>query len=178
MENREAKSVLSTVVPQVRRQRPTWPIRRWAVAAGSALGYALLIAIPTDLIDTPAFGREIPPTWWSWPALVVSSVLAGLLTATYVVAPSATDAAGEPAQDAGGGVDGSAKGGYLGGFLTFFAVGCPVCNKLVLLALGTTGALTWFEPVQPVLSLVAIGVLDWALRARLRGEASCAVTLR
>ena len=129
----------------------------------------------SDLIDTPVFSREIPPSWWSWPALVVSSVLAGLLTATYVAAPGTTDAAGEPGQAEKGELDRSAKSGYLGGFLTFFAVGCPVCNKLVLLALGTSGALTWFEPVQPVLSLAAIGVLAWALRARLRGEVSCAV---
>lgn len=167
---------MSTVVPRLKRPRTPWPMRRWLVAAGSAVGYALLIAIPTDLIDTPVFSREIPPTWWSWPALVVSSVLAGLLTATYVRVPGTADAAGaEPADEDGSELDRSAKGGYLGGFLTFFAVGCPVCNKLVLLALGTSGAMTWFEPVQPVLSLAAIGVLVWALRVRLRGDVSCAV---
>lgn len=143
----------------------SWPMRRWAVAAGATVLYALLVAIPTDLIDTPLFSREIPPTWWSWPALAVSSVLAGLLTATYVARPGTPDVQ----------MDRPAKGGYLGGFLTFFAVGCPVCNKLVLLALGTSGALTWFEPVQPVLSIAAIGVLIWALRARLRGEVACAL---
>jgi hypothetical protein len=142
------------------------------VAVGSTVAYALLIAIPTDLIDTPVFSREIPPTWWSWPALVVSSVLAGLLTATYVRTPPAP---GEATAGTGDELDRSAKGGYLGGFLTFFAVGCPVCNKLVLLALGTSGALTWFEPVQPVLSVAAIAVLAWALRARLRGDVSCSV---
>jgi hypothetical protein len=142
----------------------TWPVRRWLVALGATVGYALLVAVPTDLVDTPFFSREIPPTWWSWPALVVSSVLAGLLTATYVARPGTPEA-----------LDRSAKGGYVGGFLTFFAVGCPVCNKLVLIALGTSGALTWFEPVQPVLSLAAIGVLAWALRTRLRSDVSCAL---
>ena len=161
---------MSTAVPQVKRPRTPWPARRWVVAVGSTIAYALLIAIPTDLVDTPVFSREIPPTWWSWPALVVSSVLAGLLTATYVRTPVERDAASAADE-----LDRSAKGGYLGGFLTFFAVGCPVCNKLVLLALGTSGALTWFEPVQPVLSVAAIAVLAWALRARLRGEVSCSV---
>lgn len=165
---------MSSTVPQIKPPRigsgmRSWPARRWLVAAGSTVAYALLIAIPTDLVDTPVFGREIPPTWWSWPALVVSSVLAGLLTATYVRDP------GTPVPDEVEPTDRSAKGGYVGGFLTFFAVGCPVCNKLVLLALGTSGALTWFEPVQPVLSLAAIGVLAWALRARLRGSVACAV---
>lgn len=165
---------MTTAVPQVKRPRTPWPMRRWVVAAASAVAYALLIAIPTDLIDTPVFSREIPPTWWSWPALVVSSVLAGLLTATYVRVPGASEPTGETDDD-GVELDRSAKGGYLGGFLTFFAVGCPVCNKLVLLALGTSGAMTWFEPVQPVLSLAAIGVLVWALRVRLRGDVSCDV---
>jgi hypothetical protein len=169
---------MSTAVPQIKPPRPRWSARRRVVAAGSSVLYALLIAVPTDLVDTPLFGREIPPTWWSWPALVVSSVLAGLLTATYVADPGADDPGADgPTGEPGDGseLDRSAKGGYLGGFLTFFAVGCPVCNKLVLLALGTSGALTWFEPVQPLLSLAAIGVLAWALRTRLRGEVSCPV---
>lgn len=135
--------------------------RRWAVAAVSGTAFALLVAIPTDLIDTPLFGREIPPTWWAWPSLVVSSVLAGLLVATYVAAPTQdTDAAG--------------RGGWIAGALTFFAVGCPVCNKLVLVALGSAGAMTWFEPVQPVLQLVAVALLAWALRRRLLDQVSCA----
>lgn len=143
-----------------------WPPRRRLVAVGFAALYALLVAVPTDLVDTPLFWREVPPTWWSWPALVVSSVLAGLLTATYVAVPGAAEAP----QD-----EKPRRGGYVGGLLTFFAVGCPVCNKLVLLALGTSGALTWFEPVQPLLSLAAIAVLAWALRTRLRGEVACAL---
>lgn len=143
----------------------SWPARRWVVAAVTAAVYALVVAVPTAMIDTPLFGREIPPTWWAWPALVASSVLAGLLTATYVATPA-------PAE---GEADAPSRAGMAGGMLTFFAVGCPVCNKLVLLALGTSGALNWFEPVQPVLQVAAIGALAWALRVRLRGEATCAV---
>jgi hypothetical protein len=60
--------------------------------------------------------------------------------------------------------------------LTFFAVGCPVCNKLVLIALGSAGAITWFEPIQPVLQAVAVALLGWALFARLEGERFCPVT--
>lgn len=155
---------MSTAVPPLRQRGLAWPRRRWLVAAGSALLYALFIAVPTDLIDTPLFSRQIPPTWWAWPALAVSSALAGLLTATYVATPL------PPEDDKTPG-----RGGYLGGVLTFFAVGCPVCNKLVLVALGTSGAITWFGPVQPLLQVVAVVVLAWALRARLRGERSCAM---
>jgi len=63
-----------------------WPARRWfAAAAASALAY-LVVAVPTDLIDTPFFSREIPPTWWAYPALGITAVLTGLLVARVVVA--------------------------------------------------------------------------------------------
>ena len=139
----------------------TWTARRWLVALAAAAAFALVVAVPTDLIDTPVFGREVPPTWWAWPSLLVSSLLGGLLVATYVRAPTQSD---RPA---------SRRGGWAGGLLTYFAVGCPVCNKLVLLALGSAGAMTWFEPFQPVLQAAAVLLLLWALRSRLLGELSC-----
>jgi hypothetical protein len=46
-----------------------------------------------------------------------------------------------------------------------------------VVALGTSGALTWFAPVQPYLGLVALGLLAWALRTRLRGEVACGLDL-
>jgi hypothetical protein len=143
-------------------QLRAWPRRRWVVAAATTALYALLVAVPTDLVDTPLFWREVPPTWWSWPALLLSSALAGVLTASYVAADAV------PVDD-----ERPRRGGLVGGLLTYFAVGCPVCNKLVLLALGSAGAMTWFEPFQPVLQVAALAVLLWALRARLRGEISC-----
>jgi hypothetical protein len=142
----------------------SWPARRWLVALAAATGFVLVVAIPTDLIDNPVFGREIPPTWWAWPSLLVSSALGGLLVATYVRAPAQPERAS------------SRRGGWTGGLLTFFAVGCPVCNKLVLLALGSAGAVTWFEPVQPLLQAAAVLLLLWALRSRLLGELSCSTT--
>ncbi|WP_372728271.1 hypothetical protein [Nocardioides sp.] len=141
-----------------------WPLRRWVAAAGAALAFVLVVALPTDLIENPVFGRQIPPTWWAMPSLVVSSVLGGLLVATYVAAPAQPD------------VTVTRRGGWAGAWLTYFAVGCPVCNKLVLLALGSAGAITWFEPVQPVLQALAIALLAWALRRRLLGELSCPTT--
>jgi hypothetical protein len=142
----------------------TWSARRWLTALVASAVVAVVVAVPTDLVDTPVFGREIPPTWWAWPSLAVTSVLAGLLVASYVARPAVTHADRR-----------TARGGWVGGLLTFFAVGCPVCNKLVLLALGSAGALTWFEPVQPALQVLAVVLLGWALRARLRGEVACPV---
>lgn len=148
-----------------------WPARRWVVAAVAAVVFTVAVAVPTVLIPNPWFSREIPAAWWAWPALAVSSVLAGLLLATYVRIPG-TGAAVSP-----GGTDGAARRGWAGGLLTFFAVGCPVCNKIVLVAVGSAGAMTWFAPVQPYLQLAAIGLLAWGLRLRLRTERDCAVAV-
>jgi hypothetical protein len=151
----------------------SWDRRRWLTALAMTAVGVVVVAVPTDLIDTPAFGREVPPTWWSWPALLASAALAGLLVATYVREPGRP----EPPSDAVR--DGEERRGRLwggaGGLLTFFAVGCPVCNKLVLLALGASGAMTYFEPVQPVLSLLAVVLLAWALARRLKGQVACVV---
>ena len=62
-----------------------------------------------------------------------------------------------------------------GGILTWFAVGCPVCNKLALLALGYSGAITWFAPVQPYLAAIALLTTAAALVVRLRGQVLCLV---
>ena len=120
-----------------------WTRRRWVAAATASVVTALVVALPTAMIPTPVFGREIPTTWWAWPVLAVTSVLSGLLFATYVREP------GDPAS----GEATINRGGAAGGLLAFFAVGCPVCNKLALIALGYTGALQWFAPVQPFLGV-------------------------
>lgn len=142
-----------------------WPAKRWIAALATAVIFTIVVAIPTDLIDTPFFTRDIPVTWWAWPSLIISSILAGLLVATYVKRSDVDhEQEDKPA---------TRRGGWVAGILTFFAVGCPVCNKLVLLALGYAGAISWFAPVQPYLQLAAIVVLVWALRVRLRGEREC-----
>ena len=131
------------------------------------VAYVLTVGISTAMIDTPVFGREIPTTWWAWPALLVAAPLAGLLTATYVRVPGGASG-GDPS-------DTGARRGMVGAVLTWFAVGCPVCNKIALLVLGYAGAMTWFAPIQPLLWVLAIGALVWALSVRLRGEVAGAL---
>jgi len=145
-----------------------WDARRWAAAAVAAAGSLVLLGIPTAMIPNPVFARQIEAPPWTYPSLVVTALLAGLLLATYV----RSDMGGGRVEDA---TPEEARSFTAGGLLSFFAIGCPTCNKLVLLALGSSGAITWFEPVQPVLALAGIGVLVWALRRRLSGEVACAV---
>jgi hypothetical protein len=144
----------------------SWSTRRWLTAAVATLASVVAVAVPTAMVPTPVFGRSVAVTWWSWPVLLVTAALAGLLAATYV-------RLGEATSDAGS--DRPARWGAAGGVLTFFAVGCPVCNKLVLIALGASGALQWFAPIQPVLAGAGVVLLVWALRVRLDGERGCPV---
>lgn len=166
-----------------------WSQRRWAAAGIGGLIVAALVALPTAVIPNPIFGRSIETTWWSYPVVVLTGVLGGLLIATYVREPVSVDhvatshpEGGEvaPGGAFGDGVEDIARdpAGRLGiaaGLVTFFAVGCPVCNKLVLLALGASGAVTWFAPLQPILAVASVVVMAVALRLRLRGERSCSV---
>lgn len=144
-----------------------WTFQRWSFAIAMAFVSALAIGLPTDVIPNPVFGRQGTPVEpWAVPVLLLTAVLSGLLFATYFQGGDTNDDLDRPGRFGG-----------LGGLLSFFAVGCPICNKLVVVALGTSGALTWFAPVQPYLGLVALALLIWALRVRLRGEVSCPVSV-
>jgi len=141
----------------------TWSLWRWRMAAFIGAGVALAVAIPTAVIPTPIFGRTVDVTWWSYPTVLMTGVLSGLLLATYVR---------EPGQER---ADRVLKMGTVGGLLAFFAVGCPVCNKLVLIALGASGAMTWFTPLQPMLAVISLVLLGVSLVLRLRGQVACRV---
>lgn len=148
----------TTFVPAMAALR-AWPARRWIAAAVFTALTAVLIGVPTDLIDTPLFSRAIAPAWWSYPVWGLTAALTGLLCATYLADPAQS-----PPQPA------ASRAAGLGGVLSFLAVGCPVCNKAVLLAVGSSGALRWFAPAQPIVSVVGLVLLVWAVRTRLIGE--------
>lgn len=149
-----------------RRALSQWSPRRWWIAFASGLMVAAIIALPTAVIPNPIFGRAIEVTWWSYPTVILSGILGGLLIATYVRESN-------PDEVELSGKDPALRWGTIGGFVSFFAVGCPVCNKLVLLALGTSGAISWFAPIQPFLALASILFMVWALHMRLKNQESC-----
>ena len=146
-----------------------WSPKRWSVAALASLVVGLAVGLPSDVIPNPVFGRPVDVTWWSYPVLVVTAVLGGLLAATYI-SDDETVALGDD-------LDRPGRVGGIGGMLSFFAVGCPTCNKLIVVAIGTTGALDWFAPAQPILAGLSLGLLAWALRTRLRNASACRIAL-
>ncbi len=124
--------------------------RRLALSVGVGIFTLLVIAAPTDLIPNPIFGRQIEATVWALPVALLTAVLAGVLIA--LPRPSSC----RPAT----------RTGYVGGTLSYLAIGCPTCNHVVVLALGTTGAMAWFAPVQPYLALIGLAILGGAILHR------------
>jgi len=151
----------------------TWTARRYVVAAVTAAVTVVVVAVPTAMIPNPVFGREVATTAWAWPVLLVTSVLSGLLFATYVRVPGSTEPAGAQDGDLDALAAAQSRTGMAGTVLTFLAVGCPVCNKLALIALGYAGALQWFAPIQPWLGATGILLVGYALVRRLATDGSC-----
>lgn len=139
----------------------SWPAGRWLVAVLAGGVAALAIGVPTGVIETSLYTRMTPVTWWDYPVWAVSAVLVGLIAATYV-------RAGGPAA-----APDRSRRTLAATLLSTFAVGCPVCNKLVVAAIGASGALSYWAPLQPVLGVLSITVLAAALAVRLRGGVAC-----
>lgn len=162
----------------------TWRARQVAFAAVAALVVAVLIGYATVLIPNNLFSRDIPPTWWDHPVWIITSLLTGVLIATYVrpagsaQSDTVTEADNLNAQHEANRQDRSGKLGMFGGFLAWFAVGCPVCNKIALLVLGYSGAMTWFAPFQPVLAVTAMLFSGVAVVWRLKGQVACTMPKR
>ena len=136
-------------------------VRRIAVGALAAFVVAVLIGVPTGIIETPWYHRMTPVLWWNYPVWTMSSLLTGALAATYVRNPAI------PVPVNQGGKT------FMGSMLSLFAVGCPICNKLVVMAVGVSGALNWFAPLQPLLAGGSLVLLGYALWARRRTAIAC-----
>ena len=122
----------------------------WVRAALIAAASGLVIAVPTRLIPNGFFTRMTPTRPQDYAFLFVSSALVGL---TFAARPS---------------IGGSERSALAGGVGTYLAVGCPICNKVVVALLGASGAMSYFAPIQPILGVGAVALLFVALGRRLR----------
>ncbi len=128
--------------------------KRYVIAfAVATLLSGLATGIAADLVPNPWFSRMTPIGAFDVVLWVALSVALGALLATYALPTCSRKRAG-------------LTGGAGGGLLTWFAIGCPVCNKLVFLALGASGALTYFAPLQPVIGVAALLLTLFILRLR------------
>lgn len=124
----------------------------WLAAVGAAGLAALLIGLPTRLIANDWFVRMTPTRTQDYVLMAISAALFGLIAGTYVLGRTTSHEASVVS----------------GGLVSFLAVGCPICNKLVVLALGVSGAMTYFAPAQLFIGLASVAFLAWTLLLRAR----------
>ena len=163
-----------------------------AMADRRLLGWAAVLTVVSGLafglvsaiIPNPVFARSVAPepfAYWVW---LLSAPLMGLVMASYIVpaGPAPTTAAmplviALPTGD----VDAvtldrrSTRLGSMAGFAAFLAIGCPVCNKVALVLLGASGAMSIWAPLQPIIGAASLGLLVvtaiWRMRLRANGGA-------
>lgn len=123
---------------------------------------ALIMGVPTGIVQTSLYHRMTPVTWWDYPAWAASALLVGLTAATYVRVGETKSVTPDRSRRALGAT-----------LLTTFAIGCPICNKLVVALIGVSGTLSYWAPLQPILGMLSIGVLAAGLAVRLDGAVAC-----
>lgn len=138
--------------------------RQWRTAAVSALAAFVLVGEVGQTLPPASAGRMFPVLWWNWVALAVSSVLLGLIAATFV-------------GSCGRRLLGRAGSGSAGA-VAAVAMACPVCSPLAIPLLGTGSVLAFLQPDRGWIALAAVAVLGLTLVLRLRGGAACRVGTR
>ena len=135
-------------------------LRGWATAINGAITTLLAIGAVADLYENPIFERQLAARPQDYVIWVVSGVLGGLILGTFAVTRDTSN---------------QSQATY-GGVLSVIAVGCPICNKVAVMLLGTSGALNLFGPTQILLGVGSILLLAWTLLLRAQAVAgSCPI---
>ena len=130
--------------------------KAWVITTLAAVIGLVVIGLPTAIYENPLFVRMTPVRAQDYVIWILSSVLIGLIGGSYF---------------AGGSKAGEGKI-LSGGVLSVLAVGCPICNKPVVLLLGTSGALTFFAPVQLYIGIASVLLLGGTLLLRAKALAN------
>jgi hypothetical protein len=117
----------------------------------ATIASGLVQAIPTAIIPNQFFVRMTPVRVQDYVFLATSAALMGLIFSTFGL-PKTTVSCQKRALG--------------GGLLSTLAIGCPICNHVVVALVGISGALTYWAPLQPVVGATAVVILLWTLYER------------
>ena len=111
----------------------------------SSLLYFLVFGAVSAVYSNSLFTRMTSVRNFDWFLLILSSLLVGVFVYQYLLLKKS---------------NGYCKNYAIGGgILGFLAFACPVCNKLIILLLGFSGAMTYFAPIQPIIGIVGVILL-------------------
>jgi len=149
---------------QARAQRfPTRSPLAAAVVVGvlTAAAFGLGVGVITGAIDTPILERATPAYAIDYPIWTINALLVGALAGVSMFAMRRR-------QDFGSGPI------YAGGFLSAFAISCPLCNGLLVAAFGTGAAANFFDPARPFIGGVTALFMAFVLFPRVQSlRAGC-----
>ena len=89
-----------------------------------------------------------PVKFFDWILIIISSILVGIFVYQYFLLKKVKDK--------------SIICATYGGIFSFMAFSCPICNKLIILLFGFSGAMTYFASIQPLIGIVGILLLVYA----------------
>lgn len=120
------------------------------IARGLAVAITMFVALGTvsALWENPLFMRMTPTSGFETALLLLQSALAGI----YVGIPRVS--CGKRAAGAGA-------------IIGFLGIACPVCNKVLVLLIGSTLLLEYFEPVRLYVAMAGAVLLAAAVWIKL-----------
>ena len=126
-----------------------------AIGLVTAAAFGLTVGVITGAIDTPIFERATPAYAIDYPIWTANALLVGALAGVSVYAA-------RQRQSFGSGTI------YAGGFLSAFAISCPLCNGLLVAAFGTGAAANVFDPARPFIGGLTALFMAFVLYRRVR----------
>ena len=127
----------------------------------TAAAFGVSVGVITGAIDTPIFERATPAYAIDYPIWALNAVLVGALAGVSMFAMRRR-------REFGSGPI------YAGGFLSAFAISCPLCNGLLVAAFGTGAAANFFDPARPFIGGVTALFMAFVLFRRVRSlRAGC-----
>ncbi|MFA4820019.1 MAG: hypothetical protein WC613_03630 [Candidatus Aenigmatarchaeota archaeon] len=136
---------------QLKKQKAKKELKLRSAVVGSLAALSIFAAfgIITVLLPNDIFIRMTPVYFYDYIFLVLTSVLSGTYIGLwYYMKKTQTKC------------NYAATGGAVGGFLSF---GCAICNKLLILFLGLSGVAAYFMPIQPILGVISLILLSYAV---------------
>ncbi|MBI3026993.1 hypothetical protein HYY70_02675 [Candidatus Woesearchaeota archaeon] len=131
-----------------------------SIIIGSVVAFIvfLVFGTVTVLIKNPFFIRMTHVHWYDYIFLILTALLTGVYACLYHYNKSNKESFDKKCNY-------TAAGGIVGGLFSF---GCAICNKLLVFLLGLSGVMVYFMPLQPILGVISIAILSYAVYIQLR----------
>ena len=127
---------------------PNLPLRQNLKALAIALVSFAALGTVSAIWENPFFVRMTPVGTWEFPTLIVLSTLTGVFAAVRRPVCSLNQ------------VGTSNIAGFLG-------IACPTCNKILMLIFGGEALMRWFDPIRPLISVLGLAILIYAISREL-----------